>query len=272
MHPSWQPPHAATVPPEGWTRKVDTMLEQTVDGASETAANASSAGSEAKNPVTAAQLGLTQAVFEIERSASALGWDRASTVYALVPTKSLLELEELPADMRQQLEAGWDGSEHTLTAVIQEDLPGEDLEDTLAQLGWPESVVGAAVATERVMVPPEAEAEAPEDPTEAVEFFANHPDRDEVRIVAGVLRTGESWCAIRARSHDNDDEVAEGSNLVPSLVEALYTTFLSADERNSGGGCGSGCSCGSGGCGSGGYDEDDEECQGCGQCDHGHDH
>ncbi len=206
------------------------------------------------NGPTPAQMGLTQAVFEIEKSASALGWDRPSTVYALVPTKDLLGLEELPDDMRAHLKSGWDGTDTSLTAVIQEDLPGSDLEETLAQLAWPESVAGAAVCTERVMVPPEAQEGAPEDPEEAIEYFANHPDRDEIRIVAGVLRTGEAWCAIRARSHDHDDEVAEGANLVPGLVEALFTTFLSADERAAGsGGCGSGgcgnCDCGSGGCG-----------------------
>lgn len=73
--------------------------------------------------------GLTVAVTEIERSAAQLGWDRASTVYALVPTGELLELDELPADMRNQLESTWDHSPHTLTAVIQEDLPGTDLEE-----------------------------------------------------------------------------------------------------------------------------------------------
>lgn len=206
--------------------------------------------------------GLRKAVVEIERSAAALGWDHAATVYALVPTRELLAIEELPADVRAQLEAGWDGRDTTLTAVIQEDLPGQELEDTLARLGWPESVVGAAVATERVMVPPEVQAQAPEDPQEAVEFFASHPEHDEVRLVVGVLRTGESWCAVRARSHDNEDEVAVGVNLVPGLVEALYTTFLPAEERATGG-CGCG---GSGGCGCGGSGGCDSESgsDGCG--------
>lgn len=196
---------------------------------------------------TNTELALAQAVYEIERAASGLGWDRPTTVYALVPTVELLALPELPAEMRTHLESTWNGNPEALTAVIQEDLPGEDLEDTLAQLGWPDSVAGAAVCTERVMVPPAAQEAAPEDPLEAVEYFANHPDRDEVRLVAAVMRTGEAWCAVRARSHDNDDEVGEGSNLVPGLVEALFTTFLPAEERAAGGGCGGdcgNCSCG----------------------------
>lgn len=195
-------------------------------------------------------IALAQTVVDIERSASSLGWDRASTVYALVPTRDLLELDELPPDMREHLRNQWDGSEAALTAIIQEDLPGTDLEDTLAQLGWPDSVTGAAVCTERVMVPPHVQESAPEDPVDAVEYFASHPERDDVRIVAAVMRTGESWCAVRTRSHDTDEEVAQGSNLVPGLTDALLITFAPADERIvSSGGCGN-CDCGPHGCGS----------------------
>lgn len=195
------------------------------------------------------EIALAQTVVDIERSASSLGWDRASTVYALVPTHNLLELDELPHDMRDHLRSQWDGSDVALTAIIQEDLPGTDLEDTLTQLGWPDSVAGAAVCTERVMVPPHVQESAPEDPVDAVEYFASHPERDDVRIVAGVMRSGESWCAVRTRSHDLDDEVAQGSNLVPGLTDALLMTFAPADERVASGGCGN-CGCGSNGCGS----------------------
>ncbi|MCS4483905.1 PPA1309 family protein [Gleimia sp. 6138-11-ORH1] len=201
--------------------------------------------SEAHFP-TEIELALTQAVYEIERGASALGWDRPATVYALVFTKDLLAIPELPAEMRQELESSWNGNPAALTAIIQEDLPGADLEETLAQLAWPDSVAGAAVCTERVMVPPQAQASAPEDPLEALEYFANHPDRDEVRLVAAVMRSGEAWCAVRARSHDFDDQVGEGSNLVPGLVDALQATFLicsdNADNSDSADGC-TDCSC-----------------------------
>ncbi|MDO5729599.1 MAG: PPA1309 family protein [Actinomycetaceae bacterium] len=201
--------------------------------------------------VSPVERALRHTVVEIEKSAASLGWDRASTVYALVPTISLLELDELPDDMRSHLRKQWDGTSDALTAVIQEDLPGIDLEDTLAQLGWPDSVAGAAVCTERVMVPTDVQAAAPDDPVEAVEFFANHPERDDVRIVAGVMRTGEIWCAVRTRSHDHDDEVAQGDSLVPGLTDALLTTFAPAEERISydgDGSCGN-CGCGSNGCG-----------------------
>ncbi|MDO5721959.1 MAG: PPA1309 family protein [Actinomycetaceae bacterium] len=201
---------------------------------------------------------LAQAVVEIEQAASAAGWDHAATIYALVPTQVLLQIPELPADMEQYLQAQWDGSENHLTAVIQEDLPGEDLEETLSMLAWPDEVVGAAVCSERVTVPQEVQDAAPADAVDAAEFFANHPQRDELRVVAGVSREGDAWCAVRARSHDADGQVATGPDLVPGLVEALLATFAPAYERGRGSGCcggngGGGCGCGqpapsSGGC------------------------
>ena len=56
-------------------------------------------------------------------------------------------------------------------------------------------------------------------------YAAQHPDRQEVRIVAGVLRTGESFCALRLRSHDQDDSVVGAPDLVPALLELMHATF-----------------------------------------------
>ena len=43
--------------------------------------------------------------------------------------------------------------------------------------------------------------------------------------MAGVLRSGESWCAIRQRAHDEDDMVLTGNDLVPALLQLLYATL-----------------------------------------------
>ena len=59
----------------------------------------------------------------------------------------------------------------------------------------------------------------------AVAYAASHPDREEARIVAGVLRSGATWCAIRQRAHDEDDMVLTGNDLVPALLQLLYTTL-----------------------------------------------
>ena len=65
------------------------------------------------------------------------------------------------------------------------------------------------------MVPPDAERDLPSDPDAAVEALARHPDRQDVRLLAAVLRDGRSVCLIRQRAHDADDAVATGSDLAP---------------------------------------------------------
>src|SRR5690606_38694133 len=105
---------------------------------------------------------------------------------------------------------------HHLTSIEQDGLPSaDDLEQLLAQLAWPETVDGAAVVVERIVVPPEAAAEAD---AMTVEQLMEHPQRQDVRIAVGVLRTGESWCALRTRAHDSDDAV--GGSPTPSRVSS----------------------------------------------------
>ncbi len=84
---------------------------------------------------------------------------------------------------------------------------------------------GAAIAVERLVVPPEAERDLPDDPEQAVEQLSRHAARKDVRIVAGVLRDGTAMCALRQRDHDEDAAVAVGADLVPGLVHALLATF-----------------------------------------------
>lgn len=181
---------------------------------------------------TATQIALANVVIDIEKAAAHAGWDHAPSLYALVPTERLLAQPDIPHDIAQALRQGWDSTPTHLSAVIQEDLPEDDLEQLLGHLGWPAEVAGAAITVERVIVPPEVEAQAPEDPDAAVEFISNHPQREEVRIAVGVLRSGERWSAIRARSFDSDDKVGQGSSLVPSLSEALAASFLPDSDED----------------------------------------
>lgn len=171
------------------------------------------------------QIALANVVVDIERSAARIGWDHAPSLYALVHTSQLLTQPDLPEDIAQQIRKGWDGSEEHLSAVIQEDLREEDLEEVLGHLGWPEQVAGAAITVERLVVPPEVEDQAPEDPEEAIQFISNHPSRADVRLAVGALRTGESWCALRTKAFDSDDKVGQGTHLVPNLVDALLASL-----------------------------------------------
>jgi hypothetical protein len=51
------------------------------------------------------------------------------------------------------------------------------------------------------------------------------PGAEEVRMVAGVLRDGSRYSALRMRSYDSDDQVLNGEDLIPGLTSALTLTF-----------------------------------------------
>jgi hypothetical protein len=78
---------------------------------------------------------------------------------------------------------------------------------------------------ERLVVPPDAERDLPENPQEAADTLAAHPDRKDVRLLVAVLRDGESACLLRQRDHDTDDKVASGPDIAPGLVQALSATL-----------------------------------------------
>jgi hypothetical protein len=122
----------------------------------------------------------------------------------------------------------------SLTPVEQEALPAEQpLEELLTQVMWPQEVHGCAVIVERLVLPPSVE-DLPEDAAAAQEVAAAHPERQEVRMVAGATRAGSTYCALRLRSHDEDRQVLEGPDLVPALLELLQATLATepvADEE-----------------------------------------
>jgi hypothetical protein len=170
---------------------------------------------------------LTDAVHEIERHVASGGWDGPVRVFALVETARALATEpsleaQLPVAV---VELARQDPTH-LTSIEQEDLPpAGSLEDLLAGLSWPPGVDGAAVVVERVVLPPAAEEGMPEEPDDALRYLMDHPDRQDVRIAVGVLRSGSSWCAVRTRANDADDAVGGGPDLVPGLVSAVATTL-----------------------------------------------
>jgi hypothetical protein len=164
---------------------------------------------------------LARVVVELERHAAAAGWDRPAQLFALVPTAELVAREPGLAD---QLGEG------ELTPVQQDELPGEQLEVLLQQIVWPTTVAGCAAVVERLVLPPGADEDIPDDPAQAAEFAAAHPDRQEVRIVAAADRDGAAWCALRLRAHDEDASVVTGADLVPGLLELLHATLEESDD------------------------------------------
>ena len=166
---------------------------------------------------------LRAAVREIESHAAESGWDQPGRLYALVPTSDLLAREPNLAAAMGLDEASAAGS---LTPVEQDQLPAKrTLEEVLEEIMWPPEVFGCAAVVERLVLPPASNGAIPEDPSAAEEYAASHPDRQEVRIVAGATRDGATYCALRLKSHDDDISVVESTDLVPALLQLLLSTL-----------------------------------------------
>jgi hypothetical protein len=168
---------------------------------------------------------LEEVVLDLERHTHTGGWDAPPRLYALVESTELRRREPALAD-RLQLADGVD----TIAALEQGELPeAQTIEQTLSGIAWPSTVTGCALVVERVVLPPDAEEDIPDDPAEAANWAAEHPSREDVRMIVGVLRDGTRYSALRLRRHGSDDEVLAGEDLVPALADALAAT-LEPDE------------------------------------------
>jgi hypothetical protein len=173
-------------------------------------------------------------LLEIERHVAASGWDRPPMLYALVDTEDLATREPaLAAQLGLQGASG-------LTPVEQDPLPPGPLDTALARIEWPAAVRGCALVQEVVALPPEAEAAMPEG-SEAAEYAANHPQRQEIRLAVGVLRDGSRAAAARIRDQEPSgpaDSAPQGlpvpepdanlvvdADLAPALAAALLATL-----------------------------------------------
>lgn len=171
--------------------------------------------------------GLTAAVREIDAHTAGAGWDQPARLYALVDTGDLVRREPGLADA-----LGLEGepTAGSLTPVEQEVAPQEHLEALLERIVWPADVTGCAAVVERLVLPPGADSGLPADGESAAAYALTHPERQEVRIVAGATRTGATYCALRLRAHDEAGSVLTGPDLVPGLLELLLGTLQ--EEEN----------------------------------------
>ena len=164
---------------------------------------------------------LASVVREIEAHAAESGWDQAARLFALVPTGELARAEPELARV-----LGLDADSDGLTPVDQELSADIDLEQSLTTIMWPVEVVGCAAVVERLVLPPSADAAIPDDRARAASYAAEHPERQELRIVAAATRDGTTHCAMRFRSHDDASSVVTGPDLVPALLELLQASLL----------------------------------------------
>jgi len=186
--------------------------------------------SEPRDPVPSAgplARALPGAAREVEQFVASAGWDQPAQLFALVPTATLLA-------SRPELSGQVDTA--PLTPVAQDELPEGELDEALAGIEWPEGVAGCALAQEIVVLPPGAQEglgelpdELPADPEQARRAAAAHPDRQEGRLVAAVLREGVGACVLRVRgeaaAEDAPEQIIEHAELAPNLLRALLATL-----------------------------------------------
>jgi len=153
---------------------------------------------------------------EVEDFVATAGWDQPPQLFALVPTADLLKAQP---ELAGQLDP-----KAALTPIAQDQLAEEDLSEALAGIMWPDAVHGCALVQEIVVLPPEAEEElaAEQDEDRVRQLAADHPERQEARLVAAVLRNGSTACVMRLRDHE---DLLTSPDLAPNLVAALKATF-----------------------------------------------
>jgi hypothetical protein len=162
---------------------------------------------------------LEDVVLDLERHSAAAGWDAPPRLYALV---EMARLRDEDPGLAEQL--GIPAGADAIAALEQPPLPGDGaVEDVLGAIAWPSGVSGCALVVERIVLPPGAEADMPDDDVDG--WVAGHPQREDVRVVVGVLRDGSRHSALRLRKHDDPGEVLSAPDLVPALADALAATL-----------------------------------------------
>jgi hypothetical protein len=190
---------------------------------------------------------LLAAALDIERHVASQGWDQPALLFALVETAQLRVDQPQLAVQLGVVDGG-----PALTTFEQPAPPDdEDLDVFLGRIEWPEQIVGAALVVERIVLPPDAEAQIADRP-DAATAAREHPAAQDMRIVAAVTRDGQQMSVLRLRGTggrdsssaepgdpgaqrgdpagsdaqpDLDDSVLHGPDLVPGLSGALLATF-----------------------------------------------
>jgi hypothetical protein len=162
---------------------------------------------------------LAAAVMEVERHVGVAGWDQSARLFALVPTEELVA-----AAPEISAQPGTGHPEGHLSSIEQEDFHGgRDLTEALAHIAWPATVAGCVLSLERAFLPAQYESDLPDDPALAGDVVANHPHRQELRLVTGVLRDGTRHAVGRLRT--DPLELLGGADLAPGLAAALLATL-----------------------------------------------
>jgi hypothetical protein len=167
---------------------------------------------------------LVAALVELDRHVGRDGWDTPPRLFALVLSDVLAAAEpRLSAELGLRTTATG-AAPGALTAIEQDQFSSSgDLIRDLAQLEWPDTVYGCALATARMFLPAKNDVELPDDPEAAAEIVASHPQRQEIRVVVGADRAGNRHGVGRLAAQP--EELLGAPDLVPGLVAALAHTL-----------------------------------------------
>ena len=125
-------------------------------------------------------------------------------------------------DEAGNIHVGRDEADARARSGLPADVP---LEETLGRIMWPEAVAGCALVMERLVVRGTDETLAPPRDGDTAAWAEQQPGCEEIRMVAGVLRDGSRYSALRLRNYDSEDQVLKGEDLIPGLTSALALTF-----------------------------------------------
>ena len=159
---------------------------------------------------------LVLAMLEAESQMDGKGWGKPPNLYALTEKSSLIAADHEPSGEVPDAQSG------ALIPVEQEPLPDGDLIEVLANIYWPEDVVGCVLVTELIALPPRGEEDAPIDPVAAEQWASTRPDGRPARLAVGVSRNGEHRCGFRVKG---EDDVQVRTDVAGDLVTALLGTF-----------------------------------------------
>lgn len=166
---------------------------------------------------------LVACLLELERHVAVAGWDQPARLFALVRTTELIAAEP---SLAGQLRADPDHPD-ALSSIEQDGTElrsanGDDLLASLDTIAWGPAVDGCAMVLERSFLPAGAEAELPDDPAAAARYVADHPERQELRVIVGATRDGHRHGLGRHRA---SGELFSDPDLVPALAAALARTL-----------------------------------------------
>jgi hypothetical protein len=180
---------------------------------------------------------LVAALVDLDRHVGRNGWETPPRLFALVLSDVLAAAEPRlsaeiaagagvqggrpPSYVARTTAAGAPGA---LTAIEQDEFVSSgDLIRDLAHLEWPEKVYGCALATVRLFLPADDDVDLPDDSAAAAEAVAQHPQRQEIRVVVGADRAGNRHGVARLAAQP--DVLLAAPDLVPGLAAALAHTL-----------------------------------------------